>query len=129
MSINIDYFKVFGYFANYYNKGRIVNKRKKSLFEARAKILKALAHPTRLFIVEELSHGEKCVRDLTDLVKADISTISKHLSVLKDSGLIRDEKRGLQVFYTLRYPCVLNFFNCIETVIKSQADERLQLLE
>jgi len=89
-------------------------------FEIRAKIIKSMAHPTRLFIVDELSRNERCVRELTDLVDADISTVSKHLSVLKNAGIVRDEKRGSQVFYQLTVPCVLKFFDCVESVIQAQ---------
>ena len=62
--------------------------------KARAAVYKALGHPTRLFIVEELSHGERCVCELTAMVGADVSTVSKHLSVLRGVGLVEDEKRG-----------------------------------
>ena len=91
-------------------------------FEARARVLKALAHPTRLFIVEELSKGERCVHELTDEIGADMSTVSKHLSVLKGVGIVRDEKRGSQVFYSLRMGCVLDFFDCVEAVIRGGDD-------
>ena len=93
----------------------------RALFEARARIIKALAHPTRLFLVDELSRGERCVCELTEMVGADMSTVSKHLAVLKASGIVEDEKRGSQVFYTLRCPCVLNFFTCVESVLKTNA--------
>jgi DNA-binding transcriptional ArsR family regulator len=85
-------------------------------YRERADILKALGHPSRLMMVDELSHGERCVCELTDLVGADISTVSKHLAVLKHAGLVSGEKRGLKVFYRLSCPCILNFFTCVETV-------------
>lgn len=88
-------------------------------FEERARVIKAMAHPTRLFIIDELSRGERCVCELRDMIEADISTVSKHLSVLKQAGIVADEKRGLQVWYKLRVPCILNFFGCVEDVIKS----------
>jgi DNA-binding transcriptional ArsR family regulator len=97
--------------------------------EARSRILKALAHPTRLFIVDELSRGERCVRDLTVMVGADVSTVSRHLHVLKSEGIVGDEKRGTQVFYKLRMSCVLNFFTCMESVIEARAREHLELLD
>ena len=93
----------------------------RALYDARARIIKALAHPTRLFLVDELSRGERCVCELTEMVGADMSTVSKHLAVLKASGIVEDEKRGSQVFYTLRCPCVLNFFTCVESVLKTNA--------
>jgi len=84
--------------------------------EQRAEVLKALAHPSRLLMVDELSKGERCVCELTELVGADISTVSKHLSVLKLAGIVDCDKRGLKVFYHLRCPCILDFFRCIEAV-------------
>ena len=93
----------------------------RALYDARARIIKALAHPTRLFLVDELSRGERCVCELTEMVGADMSTVSKHLAVLRSAGIVEDEKRGSQVFYTLRCPCVLNFFTCVESVLKTNA--------
>lgn len=88
-------------------------------FEERAKVVKAMAHPSRLMMIDELSRGERCVCDLRDLVGADLSTVSKHLSVLKRAGIVEDERRGKQVYYRLRVPCVINFFHCIESVIEA----------
>ncbi len=96
-------------------------------YEAQARIIKAMAHSTRLFIVNQLSHEEKCVCELTDMIGADISTVSKHLSVLKAAGIIQDDKRGSSVFYTLKMPCVLSFFKCVESVMRNSAQEQLKL--
>lgn len=85
-------------------------------YKAQARIIKALAHPTRLFIVDELSRGERCVCELTDMIGVEMPTVSRHLSLLRNAGLLEDEKRGAQVFYRLRVPCVLNFFKCVEAV-------------
>jgi ArsR family transcriptional regulator len=74
----------------------------KTRYEEKARLMKALAHPTRLFIVDELAKG--------------ISTVSKHLGLLKTAGVISDDKRGLQVFYRLQTPCVLNVFECVRQV-------------
>lgn len=84
---------------------------------ARCTILKALSHPTRLFMVEVLARGERCVCDLTAMVGADISTVSKHLAQLKTAGIVEDQKRGLQVYYSLRMPCVLRFLACADELI------------
>lgn len=83
----------------------------------RVGILKALAHPSRLLMVEELATGERCVCELRALVGADMSTISKHLAVLRKAGLVEAEKRGLQVFYSISCPCVTDFFTCVESVL------------
>ena len=94
--------------------------------EAQAKILKALAHPTRLFIVEELAAGEKCVCELQELIGADMSTVSKHLAQMKSAGLVKDDKRGAQVFYTLRATCVPGFLDCIQNILKDNAQRQLE---
>ena len=96
--------------------------------EARAKICKALGHPARLFMVEELANGERCVCELTEMVGMDVSTVSRHLAVLREAGIVQDEKRGLQVFYKLRVPCVLKLFGCIESVLENNAKEQMALL-
>nr|MBN2277299.1 winged helix-turn-helix transcriptional regulator [candidate division Zixibacteria bacterium] len=101
----------------------------RALFEARANIIKAMAHPTRLFMVDILSGGKKCVRELTELVGHDMSTVSKHLAILKNAGIVRDERQGQQIYYHLKIPCVLNFFKCVETVIETTAREQLHVIE
>lgn len=97
------------------------------VYEAKAKILKSLGHPTRLWIVEQLADGEHCVCEFVNAIAADFSTISKHLSVLKQAGIIEDNKRGKQVFYSLKVPCIINFLSCTEAVIKSQLESQAAL--
>ena len=100
----------------------------KKIYEMRARILKAMAHPTRLFIVDELSRRERCVRELTEMIGDDVSTVSKHLAILRNANIVQDEKRGAQVFYSLSVPCVLQFFSCVETVLKTRAKEQMKLV-
>ena len=104
-----------------------MNDRQRSRFAARAKILKALAHPTRLFIVDELARGERRVADLTGMVGADMSTVSRHLALLKQAGILSDERRGASIFYRLEVPCVLNFLSCAESVIESNTRRQLEI--
>ena len=106
-----------------------MNKNRKAHLEARARVIKAMAHPTRLFIIEELEKEERCVCEVTEMVGADVSTVSKHLSVLKQAGIVLDDKRGNQVFYRLRVPCILNFFGCVESVLENQVREHAAMLE
>ena len=69
-----------------------------------------MAHPTRLFIVDELSHrGKHCVRELTKMVGVGMSSVSRHLAILKAVGIIEDEKRGAQVYYHIRIGCLPSF--------------------
>ena len=127
------YFRIdnFGYLAKLPNmvpRSKAMDDATRALFDAQAAVLKAMAHPTRLFIVDRLSHGEKCVCELTEMIGADVSTVSKHLSILKNAGIVRDEKRGTQVFYRLEMPCVLKFFSCVQSVIKARVEDQLRLI-
>lgn len=85
-------------------------------FKAQAQMFKALAHPARLLMVDELSRGERCVCELAELVGFEMPTVSRHLSLLKQAGIVRDEKRGSKVFFRLMTPCVMNFFRCVASV-------------
>jgi DNA-binding transcriptional ArsR family regulator len=96
-------------------------KRTPEEFARQASVMKALAHPTRMFIVDELSRGERCVCELTGMIGVEMPTVSRHLSILKKAGLVHDERRGLKIFYRLRVPCCLSFLKCVESVL--QADQ------
>lgn len=82
--------------------------------EKRASVIKALAHPSRLQIAEALMEGEKRVRDLQELVGGDISTVSKHLTLMREAGVLNCEKRGLNIYYSLACDCLGEFLNCVD---------------
>ena len=106
-----------------------MNAKTHARYGARAKIFKAMAHPTRLFIVDELDReGEKCVCELTEMIGVDMSTVSRHLAVLEGTGIVQDEKRGSMVYYRLRLKCVPQFFDCVESVMKCNAEDQQRLL-
>jgi len=94
----------------------------KKKYEELARISKALAHATRLYIIHKLDEQEYCVKELTQMIGVDISTVSKHLTILKNSGIIIDEKRGNCVYYKLQCRCVLSMFSCLTNVIDSNKD-------
>ncbi len=86
----------------------------------RAALLKSLAHPSRLLIIEMLEKAPRCVGELTEAVGADITTVSKHLSVMKRAGLVRDEKRGTFSEYSLVCDCVTHMVDCIEAGMEAR---------
>jgi ArsR family transcriptional regulator len=100
-------------------------RKNRTLYEKRSQVFKALAHPARLFMVEQLAAGEKCVCELTAMVDLDTSTVSKHLSVLKNAGVVSDEKRGLLVYYSIKMNCVLGFSSCVQESLQEEAREQL----
>jgi len=82
----------------------------------RSLVFKALGHPARLAVVERLGMGECCVCELledTEFRKLSAPTVSQHLLVLKNAGVISDEKRGKKIFYQLRMPCVAGISLCV----------------
>jgi len=88
-------------------------------YEARAKVAKAMAHPSRLLILDLLQNQEMCVSDLTIQVGADQSTVSKHLAILKEVGLVDVRKEGALSYYRVTCGCLDGFFSCMETVLLS----------
>ena len=103
-----------------------MDQKSKNRYEAQAAVIKALAHPSRLMMLEELNNGKKNVTELTKMVGADTSTVSKHLNVLKNEGLVFVEKEGTTVFYQLRMPCLMDFISCIESVMEANAFEHME---
>ncbi len=94
-------------------------------FIDRAEVFKALGHPARLLMVDALAAGEKCVCDLTRLAGIDMSTVSKHLAVLKAAGVVASRKKGTSVHYRLVLDCVPAFISCVDAHLKQQALGRM----
>jgi ArsR family transcriptional regulator len=85
-------------------------KQQKELYKMKAQVAKALAHESRLMIIDALQERDMCVSELTELVGSDQSTVSKHLSVLKNAGIVIDHKeRSNKVYYQLKVPSIQNF--------------------
>ncbi|MCP4247983.1 MAG: winged helix-turn-helix transcriptional regulator [bacterium] len=101
-----------------------MKRKTKRHYEARARVAKALSHPSRLLILDALARGEMCVCDLTELVGADQSTVSKHLAVLRQAGIVADHKKGVMTFYSLKIGCLQGFWECVESVLKDNLKEQ-----
>ena len=97
--------------------------------EIKAGIIKALAHPVRLMIIDELRHGDKCVCELIPLFNIDQSTLSRHLSQLKKTGIITEKKEGVRVNYHLATPCILQIFGCVMNVVKDDLNRKRKTLK
>ncbi len=92
--------------------------------EIRAKIIKAMGHPVRLMMIEFLKKRERSFSDIFDLFKLDKSTVSKHLLVLKEAGIVSSRKNGADMVYKLEVPCVTDFFSCVTAVIESNVKKQ-----
>lgn len=101
----------------------------RKLYELKAQIIQAVGQPIRLAIVDFLSQGEKCVCDIVVAVEAERSNVSRHLSVLLNAGIVETRKDGLKVMYSLKTPCILNFFSCVTEVLRQQLSQNNKVLQ
>ncbi|MHC4477247.1 MAG: ArsR/SmtB family transcription factor [Planctomycetota bacterium] len=106
----------------------MVSKKKLLLFERQAEIVKAVAHPLRIAVLDFLKDGEQCVCDIADHVGSERSNVSRHLSVMVGAGVLQCRKEGLKVIYMLKTPCILDFLSCVSGVLRQQAKESEKLL-
>ena len=102
---------------------------KKALLEQKVAILKGLAHPVRLAVVETLADREMCVCEIAEMFHFDRTTISKHLSLMKNLGILEDRKDGLKVYYSLRIRCLPSMLSCIEKVVEGNNPQSVFLME
>lgn len=105
------------------------NRKRQLLFAKQAEIAAALAHPLRIAIVDFLKDGEQCVCDIAEHIGSERSNVSRHLSVMVSAGMLECRKEGLKVIYSLKCPCILEFFSCVTRVLKQQAKENERLLK
>jgi len=106
----------------------MLNKKEKLLFAKQAEIVKAIAHPLRIAILDFLKDGPQCVCDIAAHIGSERSNVSRHLSVMAGAGVLESHKEGLKVIYALKTPCILEFFSCVTGVLKQQAKDSTALL-
>lgn len=93
-----------------------------------AQVIAALAHPIRVAIAELLKDGEVCVCEIAQRVGAERSNVSRHLAVMLKAGVLQTRKQGLQVFYSLRTPCIVNFLKCATKALRQNVQEEYKAL-
>ncbi len=98
------------------------------LRERKAEVFNALAHPLRVAVAEFLRGGERCVCEIVAHVGAEQSNISRHLALMVRSGVLANRKKGLKVFYRVRYPCIFNFLRCVDGMLQDQLRETGEML-
>lgn len=106
----------------------MLSKKKQMIMEKQAEIVKAIAHPLRIAVVDFLKDGEQCVCDIAGHVGSERSNVSRHLSVMVGAGVLEYRKQGLKVIYRLKTPCIVDFLSCITTCLKQQLKEDNKLL-
>jgi len=87
-----------------------------------AEFFKTLSHPTRIFILYSVKYEQYTVTELAEKAGIDISTMSKHLDLLKRQKIIVGEKNKNNVYYKINIPCVFNFLDCARVVTTCSID-------
>ena len=100
-----------------------MDEKRRAWLAPRAEVFKALGHPTRLFIARKLRDAPHCVCELTELVGADTSTVSKHLSVLRNAGLVRSHREGATIYYSLVCDCLGDMLDAVAVIVSKKAAE------
>jgi ArsR family transcriptional regulator len=91
-------------------------------------ILKALAQPTRLRILELLREGEKCICEIIPAIHGEQSNISRHISLMQRSHLVSTRKDGVKVMVKVRDPRIFEILDQVNLVLKTQMQEQNQLV-
>jgi ArsR family transcriptional regulator len=97
------------------------------LFELKAEVLKALAQPTRLKILELLRDGEKCICEIVPAINGEQSNISRHISLMQKSHLVTTRKDGVRVMVKVKDPKVFEILDKVSTILKNQMREQGRL--
>ncbi|MGD1818094.1 MAG: ArsR/SmtB family transcription factor [Pleomorphochaeta sp.] len=95
--------------------------------EIQAQMFKALAHPMRVYILEKLKEKSWCVCELAQEIGLPKSAVSKHLSQLKEAGLVNDSRMGTRVEYSLIAPCILELTNCAAKTVLENKKKQLEI--
>ena len=98
----------------------------RDLVEFRAELLKSLAQPTRLKIVDFLREGERCVCEIFPAIGEEQSNTSRHLLA---AGVLSRRKDGLKIYYAIKHPEILEIIDIVTGVVKLEISGRHQLLE
>ena len=103
-------------------------KMKQKILEGQASVLKALGQPTRLQILDLLKDGERCVCEIFPAINQEQANVSKHLSILKQAGILESRKDGLRILYRIKTPEILNLLSGVSKLLKTQAREQHNLM-
>jgi DNA-binding transcriptional ArsR family regulator len=102
--------------------------RKRKILEHQALVFKALGQPTRLEILNLLKEGERCVCEIFPEINQEQANVSKHLSILKQAGILDSRKEGLRIIYWIKNQEILNLLRTVSTLLKVQAQEHHDLM-
>lgn len=104
-------------------------KQDKTLFELQSEVCKTLASPKRLEILNALKDGEKTVTDLVDILGVPKANVSQHLAVMRHRGILRTRRDGVNIYYTVANPKVIQACILMREVLTEQMQEKSKLID
>lgn len=96
--------------------------------EYKASIFQALAHPTRIAIVEILRDGEMSAGAIQERLGVEQANVSQHLAILRNRQIVNGRKEGNQVFYSLRYKVLIRVLDLMRQYFQAHLHESVQML-
>lgn len=90
------------------------------IYGRKANLLKALAHSLRLQIVDLLRAESITVSELSAKLNEVQANISRHLAILRNSGIIDYKKEGVKTFYFVKHDCIANLHVCLDEILKDR---------
>lgn len=95
----------------------------------KSEFFKALAHPTRIQILEALRAGERNVTELQEILLVEGSTVSQQLAVLRSKNIVETRKVGTSVFYRVRDPAVFELLDVARIIFNNHLIDTRAVLE
>jgi ArsR family transcriptional regulator len=100
-----------------------------NLIHIESDLLRAIAQPTRLRILYFLKDGEKCACEIIPKMKEDQSNISRHLTLMKDAGILESRKEGVSVYYKIKDKRVFTLLSLVDEMIKAEIKEKAKVVK
>jgi DNA-binding transcriptional ArsR family regulator len=97
-------------------------------YQLKAEVLKALAQPTRLKILECIRKGERCICEIVPAINGEQSNISRHISVMQKNHLISTRKDGVRVMVRVKDPAIFEIIDKVGALLKRQIKEQEEIL-
>jgi DNA-binding transcriptional ArsR family regulator len=100
-----------------------------NLIQIEFDFLKAIAQPTRLRILYFLKDGEKCACEIIPRMKEEQSNISRHLTHMRDAGILESRKEGVSVYYKIKDKRVFTLLSLVDEMIRAEIREKAKTVK
>lgn len=105
-----------------------MNEKTMALYELQAEICRALSHPVRLHILDLLAENEMTSTELLEILQIPKANLSQHLSVLKDTGILKTRKEGQFQYLSLAVPKIKDACSLVRTILSERLEEQSSIM-